>query len=137
MNSSKQNYFLKLYRKQNSVKACSMPPFRDPYININRPHTNRSTQFYIIEILRVTWSHRKKKAAIEVKYKEPSLDFGLKMRAPTVTRKKRWNKEEPLHPLGMVNLSAVVSKIIKNSYLQKHYIIYQSLNRNNKYILRL
>lgn len=31
MNSSKQNYFLKLYRKQNSVKACSMPPFGDLY----------------------------------------------------------------------------------------------------------
>ena len=79
LNSFIPNYFLKLYRKQNSVTECSMPHL-EIYINIDGPPTKQSTQFNSIEILRVN--------ASGVKYKVPSLDFGLKMRTPTVTRSK-------------------------------------------------
>jgi len=57
-------------------------PHLETYINIDGPPTKQSTQFNSIEILRVN--------ASGVKYKVPSLDFGLKMRTPTVTRNKRW-----------------------------------------------
>ena len=55
--------------------------------------------------------------------------FGLRMKAPTVTKGEKTRdcqnnvcNEEPLHPLRVVNLPAMITKIIKNPYLQKYYI---------------
>jgi hypothetical protein len=80
---------------------------------------------------------KRQQVELSIRYLVWTLDIGLKMRTPTVTRNKVTtdkycsNKEEPLHPLGVVNLSSVISKIIKLS-LPAKIIIYTSVNKNNK-----